>query len=40
MTRINNWKARVFVAFVAISTVLVTLQPAITYACAGTHCGG
>ena len=41
MTRINNLKARVFVAFVAIVPLIIAFQPAVTHACnlAG-HCGG
>ena len=39
MKRINYWKAIVFAAIVPL---LITLQPAVTYACnvgAGTHGG-
>ena len=37
MNRIRNWKT---LAFVTILPLLITLQPAITYACsAGTHTG-
>ena len=38
MKRIRNWKT---LAFVTILPLLITLQPAITYACsgAGTHGG-
>jgi hypothetical protein len=37
MKRINNWKTIVFAVIVPL---LITLQPAITYACSGSHCGG
>ena len=43
MTRITNLKARTFVAFVTIASLLIALQPTITYACSvgsSGHCGG
>lgn len=37
MKRFANWKT---LAIAALFTLLFALQPAITYACAGSHCGG
>ena len=36
---LNHWKV---VAIVTVASLLITLQPVITYACntAGDHCGG
>lgn len=36
----KNLKVRALIAFVAFSSLLIAAQPAITYACSGTHCGG
>lgn len=38
MKRINNWKP---IVFASIASLLIALQPAVTFACnASSHCGG